>query len=125
MADPAGTYSDGALKFGSQILTIKDSSGSDVAYIAEDFSLEQGAKFLVTNNEVGVPNKQTGIKEIPTGSATLQFPALDTKEPKLFAEFTAVCASGNKTLIVAKVGEKYSADGEAKINIDVRLKLNA
>src|SRR5437762_8067328 len=111
MPDPAGTYTDGGLKFGSQILTIKDASGTDVQYIAEAFSLERKSNWLVAKNESGVPNKQAGQKDVGTANATLQFPTADTKAPKQFAEFTAVEAGGtNVTLIVADIGQQFGND---------------
>lgn len=125
MPDPTGTYRDGALKFGSQVVTIKDAAGADQTYIMDSFSLEDGARWIVRNNEVGVPAAQLGIKEIPTGSSALQFAADTTKKPRLFAEFTAKEAGDvDVTLIVAKVGQTYGAVDEAKFSIDVRLKLN-
>ena len=36
MPDPAGTKTDGSMKFGSQVLTIKDTTNADVEYIAEN-----------------------------------------------------------------------------------------
>ena len=126
MPDPAGTYTDGGLKFGSQVLTIKDASGADQDYIADDFALDAKSNWLVSKNADGVPAKQAGMKDVRTGSATLQFAASTTKAPKQFAEFTAVEAGGsNVTLIVADIGQKYGSDAEAKITISVREKLTA
>jgi hypothetical protein len=124
MADPTGTYRDGSMKFGSQVVIIKDSTGTNTNYIAEEFSLTRGANWSESKNAVGVPNKQLGISQIPTGVMTLQFETENTKEPKLFAEFVALGASGNVTLIVSEVGEKYTQDGEAKINVTLRAKIN-
>lgn len=126
MPDPAGTKTDGAIKFGSQVLTIADSASVDQNYIADEFSLDAKSNWIVSGNEYGVPRAQVGRRDVRTGSATLQFPTDATKAPKQFAEFTAIDASGAAVnLIVADVGEKYSADGESKITIGVREKLNA
>lgn len=125
MSDAAGTKSDGGLKFGSQIFTIKDDTGSDQAYIADAFDLKQPSNWMVRGNEKNVPAAQFGVKGVKTGTATLQFADDTTKKPAQFAEFAAVTAGGaSVTLIVAEVGEGYKSDGEAKFTIEVREKLN-
>lgn len=126
MPDPAGTYNgDGALKFGSQVLTIKDASGADQDYIAESFSLKAGASWMVSKDANGVPRAQAAQIDVPTGTATLQFAAANTKKPKIFAEFTAIEAGGGiVTVIVADVGQDFGHDKEAKFSIGLRLKIN-
>lgn len=125
MPDPAGTKTDGSIKFGSQVLTIQDSAGVDQQYIADDFSLDGKSNWLVSKNQNGVPNKQVGMRDVRTGTATLQFPTDATKAPKQFAEFDGIDATGVAVkLIVADVGEKYGSEAESKINIAIREKLN-
>lgn len=125
MSDIAGTKNDGGVVFGSQVLTIGDRDGNAQTYIADSFSLDDPANWFVRKNEVGVPNGQVGIDEVPTGSAQLQLADSTVKLPKKFAEFTAVEVGGSAvTLIVAKVGQAFSQDGETKVSIDLRAKLS-
>lgn len=124
MPDAAGTKNDGGVVFGSQVLTIADRDGANQTYIAEAFSLDDPSNWFVRKNEVGVPNGQVGIDDVPTGSATLQLADSDVKLPKKFAEFDATEVGGDTvTLIVAKVGQAFTQDGETKVTIDLRAKL--
>lgn len=122
MPDPTGTKNDGGLVHGSQIVTI-----NGVEYIAESFSPTRGSNWLESMNQYGVPNKQAGKITIPTGSSTLQLAASTTVAPPMFTEFTAVPVGGAAPLtwIVSEVGELIQHDGETKVNISFRLKLNA
>lgn len=124
MPDEAGTKNDGGVVFGSQVLTINDRDASPQTYIAESFSLDDPANWFVRKNEFGVPNGQVGIDDVPTGSATLQLEDDTVKLPKKYAEFTAVEVGGTSvTLIVAKVGQAFTSEGETKVTIDLRAKL--
>lgn len=124
MPDPAGTFTDGTLVFGSQALTIKNSAGVDQVYIADDFSLSSKSKWLESNNISGVPAKQAGMKQIRTGSATLQLADSTTLAPKQFAVFPALEAGGaTVNLIVADVDYDIGTDKETKFKITLREKL--
>jgi hypothetical protein len=126
MSDAAGTKNDGGVVFGSQILSINDRDDSAQDYIAEQFSLEDGSNWFVRKNEVGVPNGQVGVDEVPTGSATLQLADDSVKLPKKYAVFTAVEVGGSTvSLIVAKVGEAFTQDGETKVTIDIRAEIGS
>lgn len=125
MPDVAGTKNDGGVVFGSQVLTIDDRTGTDQTYIADAFSLDDPSNWFVRKNEKGVPNGQVGIDDVPTGSATLQLADEDVKLPKKFAEFDAVEVGGTAvTLIVAKIGQAFTSEGETKVTIDIRAKLS-
>lgn len=122
MPNPAlATYnSDGGLAFGSQDVTI-----NSVVYTAEEFSLQFGSDWTVTNNSVAVPNKQFGRQTVPTGTITLQLAATTTAVPPMFTEFTAVSQGAvSYTLIVAGVNPSQTNGDVRKLTIDVRYKLN-
>lgn len=126
MPDPAGTKNDGGVVFGSQVLSIDDRDDNPQDYIADAFSLDDPSNFFVRKNEVGVPNGQVGIDDVPTGTATLQLEDSTVKLPKKYAEFTATEVGGSSiTLIVAKVGQAFQSEGETKVTIDIRAKLGA
>lgn len=119
MAAPlATTVSDGTLAYGTgSAITI-----NSVAYIAEDIDVRYPTNWIVTKNSLGVPNKQVGIADIPTGTATLQLLASSTAQPPLLgATFTMTPAGGVATLWwVTEVGAKQVSDGETKFNIAFR-----
>lgn len=121
MADPIGVHSDGELIFGSQVLTI-----NAVAYIAESITTDQDTKVLEAMNEVGVPNKQLFIEQVKTASATLQLAATGTVVPPIGGTVPIVPVGGGSAInfLVKKVGEAFQQDGETKVTIDMRKKLN-
>jgi hypothetical protein len=126
MPDAAGTKNDGGVVFGSQVLTIKNRSNVDQAYIAEAFSLDDPSNWFVRKNEVGVPNGQVGIDDVPTGSATLQLADDEVLLPKKYAVFSATEVGGSTiSLIVAKVGQAFTQDGETKVTIDIRAEIGS
>jgi hypothetical protein len=126
MSDIAGTKNDGGMVFGSQDLTIKDETGADAVYVAEDFSLTRGSNWTVGRNKVNVPDKQFGVQDVKVGTATLLLSGSTIKLPKQFAEFNATeVGGGTEVLIVAEVGQAYTSGGETKVNIGVREKLGA
>lgn len=125
MSDAAGTKNDGGVVFGSQVLTIANRSNANQAYIAEAFSLDDGSNVTVRNNEKGVPNGQFFRDTVPTGSATLQLADEEILLPKKYAEFDAIEVGGSSvTLIVTKVGQAFTSEGETKVTIDVSAKLS-
>lgn len=118
------TKNDGGVVFGSQVVTIDDRADAEQTYIAEAFTLDDPSNWIVRKDEVGVPNGQFGVDDVPTGSLTLQLEDATVKLPKKFAEFDATEVGGSTvTLIVAKVGQAFQHDGETKVTIDVRAKL--
>lgn len=125
MPDAAGTKNDGGVVFGSQVLSIDDRDDNAQDYIAEAFSLDDPSNWVVRKNEVGVPNGQFGVDDVPTGSCTLQLADSTVKLPKKYAEFSAVEVGGTEVdLIVAKIGQAFQHDGETKVTIDIRAKLS-
>ena len=77
-------------------------------------------------NTVGIVNKEVLIEQPFTGSATLQLAATTTVAPSIGDPFTLVPVGGGTALSckVSKVGAKMSQDGETKVSIDFRKKIN-
>lgn len=121
MSDPAGVHSDGALIFATQILTI-----ATVTFIAEAISTDQDTKVLESMNQFGVPNKQVFIEQVRTATATLQLADAATVSPAIGATVPIVPVGGGSAVnfLIKKVGEAFQQDGETKVTIDLRKKLN-
>jgi hypothetical protein len=109
------------MAFGAQDITI-----GTVTFVAENISYEDPSNWTVTKDSVGVPNKQHGVDDVPTGSATLQLPDTTTAPPAKYATFSLTPIGGGTaiTVIISKVGQAFQQDGERKVNIDFRKKLN-
>lgn len=121
MPDATGTHSDGALIFGSQILTI-----NSVAYIGENISVSLPTKMIESMNEVGVDNKTILIEKKFTGSATLQLASSATVSPSRGHTFSITPVGGGtaRQCWVTEVGEAFTQDGETKVSINFVQKLN-
>jgi hypothetical protein len=122
----ANQYADGTMQFGSQVSSI-----NSVNYIFDSGSIEVDASQVISNDEVGVPNKQHLVRMVGTGSASLQMAALTTPPPPQFSTFTlfphgANTANSGEALsfIVKKVGQPFDQNGEKKVTIDFVQKLN-
>ena|ERR1700676_4852724 len=114
MADPAGTKTDGAIQFGSQLVQI-----GGVNYTLEKGSLKRGSRRILQSNIWGVPWKKAHVKTLAEGSGTLQYPTASAVSPALFVNFTAVPAGGAApvTLVLEETGEEYDHEGETKCSI--------
>ena len=120
MPNPSGTYNDGGLVFGSQVVSIVS-----VAYVAESINVDKSTSVIEQKNEYGVPTGQVLIEQIPTGSMTLQLASSSTVAPSIGAAFTLVpVGGGSATFLISKVGEQFSQDGETKLSVDFRKQLN-
>ena len=119
--DPTGTHSDGTLVFGSQIVTM-----SSVAYVADEITYSKDTKPLTNLNQVGVPTKEVLIEQIGTGSMTLQLAASTTVAPAIGSTFSLTPVGGGTALSlkVSKVGQIFKNDGETKLQVEFRDKLN-
>ena len=105
MPNPSGTYNDGGLVFGSQVVSIVS-----VAYVAESINVDRSTSV---------------IEQIPTGSMTLQLASSSTVAPSIGAAFTLVpVGGGSATFLISKVGEQFTQDGETKLSVDFRKQLN-
>jgi hypothetical protein len=130
MPDPAGTHNDGGMVFGSQIVSVKNGAVAIDDYIAENLSLDQDSNVLESKDEYGRPNKETMIEQNPTGSATLQLESATTKLPKIGYTFKirpiagAADGSNDVTVKIKKVGSAFQQDGETKVSVEIRGKLN-
>ena len=121
--DPAGTHSDGALVWGTQVVTIPTTGGT--AYIAEDISIDFDTEVLQSKNENGVVNKEVMIEQPFKGSCTLQLADATTDPPAIGSPFTISPKGGGAALNckVSKVGQTQGQDSEAKFTIEFRKKL--
>ena len=121
MPNPSGTYNDGGLVFGSQVVSIVS-----IAYVAESINVDKSTSVIEQKNEYGVPTGQVLIEQIPTGSMTLQLASSATVAPSIGNAFTLVPVGGGSsvTFLISKVGEQFSQDGETKLSVDFRKQLN-
>lgn len=120
--NPAGTYSDNGLVFGSQVVTI-----NAITYVAEDIDLTAGSKRIETTNENGVPNKQAFMDEVPNGSLTLQLASAATLAPTRYQTLSLTpvgTGATAQTYIISEVGQKFEAAGETKVSVKVYLQLS-
>lgn len=118
--DPAGTFNDGGLVFGTQDFTIGDNT-----YTAVSINIKKGSDRIVSKNSVGVPAKQAFAQDVPNGSVEVQFPDADTPSPALFDQIALTPNGGDEmTFVVSEVGEKYEQFGESMISLTVYQLLN-
>ena len=120
MPQPSGTFQDGTLSFGSQQVTI-----NTVAYIADDINYDVGTKVITRPNEFGVPQAEVLITEVGTGKMTLQVPA-SAAIPPLGSTTSIKDIDGATTINIklSKIGRTFKADGEIKVPVEFRQKLN-
>jgi hypothetical protein len=121
MPNPSGTFNDGGLVFGSQVVTI-----DSVAYVAESISVDRSTNVIEHKNEYGVPTGQVFVNQIQTGSMTLQLASSSTASPTIgdTVAITPVGGGSAKIFLISKVGEAFSQDGETKVTVDMRERLN-
>jgi hypothetical protein len=130
MPDPAGTHNDGGMVFGSQIVSLLNGATAVDDYIAENITLDSDSNLLESKDELGRPNKEVMIEQNPTGAATLQLESATTKLPKIGYTFKirpiagAVDGTSDVTVKIKKVGQAFQQDGETKVSVDIRGKLN-
>ncbi len=123
MADPAGTHSDGSLLWGTQVLAIPTTSGSN--YIANDIKVDFDSKSIESMNESGVVNKEVLIEQPFTGTATLQLSGSTIPTPAIGAAFTITSLNSvSLSCKVTKSGLAYKQDGETLVDISFKKKLN-
>lgn len=120
MPDPAGTKNNGGIKFVRQVVSIAASDDQATNYIVKKGSLKAGSKRVVEEDENGVENKQAFMKQIRSGSLTLQFTSEDSKPPKQFAEATIKATDGaNITVIISEVDEDFGSDTPATVTVPI------
>jgi hypothetical protein len=132
MSQPAGTYQDGNLAFGSQQISLTNpGGGSAITFLADNIDFTGGTKVLTRPNTSGVASAEVMIDEPITGSMTLQVPAagyIPTSGALIRrgATGTMLNSDGVETIAIkiSEVGAKFSVDGEVKIPVSFRQKLN-
>lgn len=117
---PTGTYNDGSLVFGSQQVTI-----NSVPYIADEIQYEVSTRVITRPNEFGVPAAEVLIVEVGTGRMTLQVPT-SAVIPALGAASSIKDVDGATSIPIklTKIGRSFRSDGEVKIPVEFRQKLN-
>ena len=105
----AALWNDGAIPFGSEVLTI-----NSVAYIAENVSYDNASVVVQRRNEVNEPSGSYGVQDFVTGSATLQKAATGTAVPTPGLTFTR----DSVVYILTKVGEVLAQGDAMKFNIE-------
>lgn len=115
------TFSDGAVAFGSQLITI-----ATVVYVADDIDIQRGTRELDQNNELGVPDKQVLIRTKKRGTLTLQLPTATAAGPALYATVPIKPLGGGvaQNYLISNLGDKFTAEGITKLSVSVVEKLN-
>jgi hypothetical protein len=131
MSQPAGTYQDGNLAFGSQQLALTNPGGAPITYIADNIDFTAGTKVLTRPKVSGTADAEVMIDEPITGSMTLQVPASGNTPTagslvKRGATGAILNTDGTESIAIkiSEVGAKYVVDGEVKIPVSFRQKLN-
>lgn len=120
MADPTGTHSDGAIAWGTQVVTI-----GTQPFILEKGSFKRGSRKLQTMDQNGLVNAKVHIKDPATNSITLQVPGNTVASPALFSVFTvALLGGGTISMILTEVGEETSNGGVSTIPCTAEEKIN-
>lgn len=127
MPDPAGTFNDGGLAFGSQSASVTPpGGGSGVAFIFEKISLKRPTKQTIRRNQVGVPNGQFFTVDVMKTTATIQLPTATTAAPALFSSVPLVPIGGGTAIVflISEVGEEFEHEGEQKVSVTLSQKLS-
>lgn len=85
MADPAGTHSDGTVQWGTQIVQIPASTGTN--FIANSIRITQATEKIDSKNVNGVVARQVLIEQPFTGSAVLQLADNTVNVPNIGSTF--------------------------------------
>ena len=105
----AALWNDGAIPFGSEVLTI-----SGTAYIAENVSFDNPSVVVQRRNEDNEPTGSYGVQDFVTGSATVQKAATGTAVPTPGLTFTR----SSVIFILTMVGEVLAQGYAMKFNIE-------
>lgn len=123
MADPAGTHSDGVLLWGTQVLAIPTTSGSN--YIANDIKVDFDTDSIANKNISGVEANEVLIEKPFTGTCTLQLASGTIPRPAIGAKFTLTDLNAvSLSCKVTKSGTAYKVDGESLVDISFKKQMN-
>lgn len=113
---------DGAIPYGSRVLTI-----ATVTYVADNIEVSRPRKVIERTNEQDVPSGQVSIPGFVTGTATLQLATASTRVPKADDTFTTQFDAdiGNEMFFLTDATKPEAKDQEQKVNITFRKKINA
>jgi hypothetical protein len=126
MPDPAGTFQDGGVIYGSQKVSMKNEAGTNEIYVLKNITVDRPVKELTRMNEFGVPDGQVFIDDKVRGSATGQFSTSTSKPPKRFEEFALTkVGGGTETFFVKSVSINFGQDAETTFTIEFTKKLAA
>lgn len=134
----AAFKNDGAVQYGSRILTIGSAAGGagGTAYVADNFTVNRTSATIVRKNEIGEPSGQVSFEAEPaTGSAQIQLETADSREPSRGWEFTVTGllqkegtptpADVSEVFYIDSVGTAETQDGETKVPITFRKRITA
>lgn len=112
----SAAYNDGALPYGSRVLTI-----DSITYIAENFEFTRPTQSIQRRNQLNEPSGAVYVDDFATGNAILQLAAATTAIPTTGQTFTTTVGSGSETFVLTEVGQP-EAQGEAKkVNVNFAL----
>lgn len=115
---------DSSVQYGSRVLTIGSADGGagGVAYVADNITIERGAKTIERTNEIDEPSGQVSYPTFVSGSATLQLASGSTVVPQQGYEFasTFITALGSEEFYIETISQPFTKDGETKVNINFR-----
>lgn len=112
----SAAYNDGALPYGSRILTI-----NAITYIAENVEITRPTQNIQRRDELNEPSGAVYVDDFATGNATLQLAAATTAVPTIGQTFTATFGSGSETFVLTEVGQPESQGEAKKVSVNFSL----
>jgi hypothetical protein len=119
----AAVANDGAVQYGSRVITIPVSTGT--AFVFDNVETSRPTNAIEQTNELGEPSGQVLVDGFVTGSGVLQMQS-GVDAPLLGEIFTETfdATIGAESFYVSSVGQPETKDGEKKCNIEFRKKIN-
>lgn len=121
------TLNDGAIPFGTRVLTLKrdvegDGSYATLAtYVAEALDLTQPSQFTGRYNEVNAPLGGVQTDDFVTGTATIQLASAGTPIPTPGDHFQEAIRSATvETWYLSDVGQPEEKGADRKVRISFR-----
>jgi len=122
MPDPTGTHSDGAIAWGTQVLTINGQQ-----FTLEKGSMKRGTRKLQTMDGFGRVNAKVYVEDPITDTITLQVPGSTIEAPAIGATVPIVPLGGGAAInfMISEVGEETGNDAVSKISCTVEQKVGS
>ena len=117
------TYNDGALEYGSAVLTITPQAGGGAFDAIADtvFDFDAGSKQVLQTNQYGEPLAKFGIPELKKGSCTIQLPSAGRAER---GDTFVTDVTSAQVWIIESVTNPYEKEQYRKQNLTYSEKLN-